>query len=64
MTDAFTATARAMARSLGLGDYPFAIIPHPISSDDRATLRAKAVEAVSQCAQILIERRLPDDGRG
>ncbi len=60
MTDHFAETARAMARSLGLPGYPFAVIPHPISSDDDARLRAKAEDAVRQCVAILVERRLPD----
>jgi hypothetical protein len=62
MTDAFTATARVMARSLGLPDYPFAVIAHPISSDSPESLRAKATEALRQCESILVRRRLGDDG--
>ena len=58
MTDAFTATARAMARSLGLPDYPFAVIPHPISNDEPAALRAKAADGLHQCERILVERLL------
>jgi hypothetical protein len=58
MTDAFTSTARTMARSLGLPDYPFAVIPHPISSDSPANLRAKAADALRQCESILVRRRL------
>ena len=56
MTDAFAPTARAMARSLGLPEYPFATIPHPISSDDPVVLRAKAGEALRQCEAILVRR--------
>jgi hypothetical protein len=56
MTDQFIATARAMARSLGMPDYPFAVIPHPISNDGPAALRAKAADALRQCSTILTKR--------
>lgn len=56
MTDHFTNTARMMATALGLPTYPFAVIPHPISSDDAAALRAKAEDAVHQCVAILTQR--------
>ena len=59
MTDAFTATARTMARSLGLPEYPFAVIAHPISNDNPDALHAKAAEALRQCEAILVHRRLP-----
>ena len=54
MTDRFTATAKAMARTTGVPDFPFAVIPHPISNNDDAVLRAKAREAVVQCVEILV----------
>ena len=53
MTDRFTDTARAMARATGLPAFPFAVIPHPISNNDDAVLKAKAREAVTQCVEIL-----------
>jgi len=56
MTDRFVATARAMAESCGMPDYPFAVIAHPISNNSDAVLRAKAEEAVRQCLALLIER--------
>ena len=56
MTDRFAATARVMAETLGLAGYPFAVIPHPISSDGDSELRAKAEQAVRQCVQILTRR--------
>ena len=42
--------------TVGLPGYPFAVIPHPISSDGDSELRAKAEEAVHQCVQILTRR--------
>ena len=56
MTDRFTETARLMAAVCGLPGYRFAVVPHPISSDDDAALRAKAADAVRQCVELL-ERR-------
>ena len=56
ITDRFTQTARVMAQVLGLPDYPFAVIPHPISHNDDALLRAKAEEAIRQCVPILLKR--------
>ena len=56
MTDRFTATAEAMARATGVPDFPFAVIPHPISNNEDAVLRAKAKEAVAQCVGILTKR--------
>lgn len=56
ITDHFARTARTMATVLGLPDYPFAVIPHPISSDDAAALRTKAEYAAQQCVEILTRR--------
>ena len=56
MTDRFTATADAMARAAGIPAFPYAVIPHPISNNDDAVLRAKAREAVAQCVFILTTR--------
>jgi len=54
MTDRFVETARLMAEVCGRPDYPLAVVPHPISSDDEAGLRAKAESAVAQCVAILV----------
>jgi hypothetical protein len=56
MTDRFTTTARLMAEVCGLPDYPFAVVAHPISSDDDAGLRSKAEVVVRRCAEILTRR--------
>ena len=56
MTDRFVDTARLMATACGLPDYPFAVVPHPISSDGDAALHAKAEDAVAQCVHILLRR--------
>src|SRR5262245_12155610 len=56
ITDRFEPTARAMAELNGVGDYPFAIITHPIANDRDADLRAKA-EAVALRMVPLLTRR-------
>jgi hypothetical protein len=45
-----------MAQVSGMPDYPFVVIPHPISNNTEAILRAKAEDAVRQCLTILLNR--------
>jgi hypothetical protein len=42
--------------------FPLAVIPHPISNNDAVLLRAKAAEAVRQCAAILVRHELGSEG--
>ncbi len=56
ITDRFRQTARAIADAHGMSGYPFAVIAHPISSDNQPALAAKAAEAIQQCLVILTER--------
>jgi hypothetical protein len=56
MTDAFLATARALAQACGMPGYPFAVISHPIAPDDDEALRRKAAGAVHQCQELLLRR--------
>jgi hypothetical protein len=56
ITDRFRETAQVMARVSGMPDYPFVVIPHPISNNTEAILRAKAEDAVRQCLTILLNR--------
>jgi len=56
MTDTFVETAHALAQACGMPGYPFAVIPHPIAPDDDTALRQKAVEAVRQCQELLLDR--------
>jgi hypothetical protein len=53
ITDRFVLTVQAMAQASGRPDLPFAVIPHPISHNDDAELRAKAASAVQQCVAML-----------
>ena len=55
ITDRFVPTARAMAQVSGVPAFPFAVIPHPLSHNDDAVVRAKAVEALQQCVAILVQ---------
>jgi hypothetical protein len=45
-----------MALTSGMPDFPFAVIPHPISNNSDDLLRAKAEDAMRQCAAILLKR--------
>jgi hypothetical protein len=56
MTDKFVETARVMSEIRGLSGYPFAVVAHPIASDDDEGLRRKAEDAVRQCVEILTRR--------
>jgi hypothetical protein len=56
ITDRFEQTARVMAQVSGMPDYPFVVIPHPISNNSEAILRAKAEEATRRCVEILLSR--------
>jgi hypothetical protein len=56
MTDAFVATADALATACGMPGYRFAVIPHPIAPDNDTALRHKAAEALRQCQELLVRR--------
>ena len=55
-TDAFVTMARAIARAQGVPDYPFAVVPHPITSLDEAGIQAKARLALPQVLQLLLSK--------
>ena len=55
-TTPFAATGRNIARALGLPDYPFALVDHPIGSRSRAELRHRAHQAFAQGVPILMAR--------
>ena len=63
MTDRFVQTARVMADFLGLPDYPFVTIPHPLSNNTPEEVDAKAEEAARRCVELLRSpRRLQEAG--
>ena len=54
-TTPFEVTARNIARVLGLPDYPFAKVQHPIGSCTLPELKARAEVAYQQALPILLE---------
>ena len=52
-TDPFAPTGRNIARALGVPDYPFALVEHPIGSRTVAELRERAAAAFEQGIGIL-----------
>ena len=54
-TEPFRVTARNIARVLGLPDYPFLKLPHPIGSCTLPELKARAEIAYKQALPILLQ---------
>jgi hypothetical protein len=54
MTTRFVSAAELMARVLGFPGYPFAVIPHPISSAGDDALRGMAAAATAQARRLLL----------
>ncbi len=54
MTIRFVSAARLMCRVLGMPDYPFAIIDHPISSATDERLEALARTTLEQARGLLV----------
>ncbi len=54
MTTRFVSAAEMMSRVLGMPDYPFATIGHPVSSATDADLRAMARLAIEQGSRLLL----------
>ena len=52
-THPFEATGRNIARALGLADFPFALVEHPIGSRTLPELQARAQAAFEQGAPML-----------
>lgn len=56
MTTRFVSAAELMCRVLGMPDYKFAVIGHPISSAPDEKLREFAQATVDQARQLLLNR--------
>jgi hypothetical protein len=56
MTTRFVSAAELMARVLGYPGYPFAVIPHPVSSASDDALRDMAAAAIAQMTGLLFVR--------
>ncbi|MCH2100114.1 MAG: hypothetical protein MK142_17175 [Pseudomonadales bacterium] len=54
-THPFEVTARNIARVMGLPDYPFVMVDHPIGSLQLPEIRARAEDAYRQALPILLE---------
>ena len=63
MTLRFTSAAELMARVLGFAEYPFAVIPHPISSASDEALAGMAAATIGQARNLLLGRRAADQAR-
>lgn len=54
-THPFEVTAKNIARTIGLPDYPFLMVDHPIGSCTEPEIRARAEDAYKQALPILME---------
>ncbi len=54
-TDPFEVTARNIARMMGLPDYPFVMVEHPIGSRTPAEIKVLAEATYQQALPILLE---------
>jgi len=54
-TEPFKVTARNIARVMGLPDYPFLLVQHPIGSCTQPELQARAEVAYRQALPILLQ---------
>ena len=55
-TEPFIATARSIAKIRGIGDYPFAIVTHPVGSLEPDQLMERARQALPKVLEILSAR--------
>ncbi len=55
VTDVFTVTGKAMARTWGLPDFRFLVMPHPIANLNDAELDARAAAIVPEVVKLLME---------
>jgi hypothetical protein len=55
ITDVFTVTGRAMARTWGLPDFRFIAMPHPIANLKDTELDQRAAAIVPEVEKLLLE---------
>jgi hypothetical protein len=53
-TEPFVPTARTMSRILGIPDYTFAVLPHPLGSLTPGEVKERARVALPQVIEILL----------
>lgn len=56
MTTRFVSAAKLMAKVLGMPDYPFVVIEHPISNAGDEGLEARARAALGDIERALLRR--------
>jgi hypothetical protein len=54
MTTRFVSAARMMSRVLGMADYRFAVIDHPVSSATDDALKAMARVTIDEARKLLL----------
>ena len=54
MTDQFVSAADEMRRALGMPDYPYAVIEHPISSASTHELEQRAEAALDEGMRFIV----------
>ena len=62
-THPFELTGRNIARTLGVPDYPFAMVDHPIGSRTPPEIRVRAADAFAQGQRILTGGAFSPGGR-
>lgn len=62
ITEPFVQTAELVASIRGMGDYPFAVLEHPVANNSQEELREKARIMLDQAMRILTEE--PGHGAG
>ena len=60
MTTRFVSAAELMSRVLGMPDYRFAVIEHPVSSASDAGLADRAMATIRQAGLLLTQHPSPD----
>ena len=58
ITDVFDNTAKAMAKMMGVPDFTYGAVRHPLSSLTAEEIRQRAREAAPQVKRILLEGTL------
>ena len=55
-TEPFIPTATSIAKIRGIGDYPFAVVTHPVGSLDEEGVLARARQALPRVLEILLTK--------
>ena len=58
ITNVFNNTAKAMAKMMGVPEFTYAVVQHPLSSLTADEIKERALEAAPQVKRILLEGKL------